>query len=133
MKLIRLEPQKRLISVSTTQFNMFPNLEESAQCSSIYVFGSSGKERSEIMFINGIVPNLGIEVGVSTPINSTLTALVLNRKPNLGNNKVNVGSFITSEKETYGIFSDGYAQSVTDEFIFEYNSLRDVLEKILFH
>ena len=42
---------------------------------------------------------------------------------------MNVGSFITSEKETYGIFSDGYAQSVTDEFIFEYNSLRDVLEK----
>ena len=33
---------------------------------------------------------------------------------------MNVGSFITSEKETYGIFSDGYAQSVTDEFIFEY-------------
>ena len=38
------------------------------------------KKRSEIMFINGIVPNLGIEVGVSTPINSTLTALVLNRE-----------------------------------------------------
>ena len=42
---------------------------------------------------------------------------------------MNVGSFVTSEKETFGIFSDGYAQSVTDEFIFEYNSLRDVLEK----
>ena len=38
------------------------------------------KKRSEIMFINGIVPNIGIEVGVSTPINSTLTALVLNRE-----------------------------------------------------
>ena len=62
---------------------MFLNLEESAQCSSIYVLDHLAKKRSEIMFINGIVPNIGIEVGVSTPINSTLTALVLNRKPNL--------------------------------------------------
>ena len=37
-------------------------------------------KRSEIMFINGRVPSLGKEVGVPTPFNSTLTALILNRE-----------------------------------------------------
>ena len=37
-------------------------------------------KRSEIMFINGRVPNLGREVGVPTPFNATLTALILNRE-----------------------------------------------------
>ena len=39
---------------------------------------------------------------------------------------MNIGSFIASEKETYGIFFDNYAQSVTDDFKNKYNSLRAV-------
>jgi len=42
---------------------------------------------------------------------------------------MNIGSFIVSEKETYGIFFDNYAQSVTDDFKNKYNSLREVVEK----
>ena len=42
---------------------------------------------------------------------------------------MNIGSFIASEKETYGIFFDNYAQSVTDDFKNKYNSLREVVEK----
>ena len=34
---------------------------------------------------------------------------------------MNIGSFIASEKETYGIFFDNYAQSVTDDFKNKYN------------
>ena len=37
-------------------------------------------KRSEIMFINGKVPNLGREVGIPTPFNDTLTALVINKE-----------------------------------------------------
>ena len=37
-------------------------------------------KRSEIMFINGRVPNLGREEGVHTTINATLNALILNRE-----------------------------------------------------
>ena len=35
---------------------------------------------------------------------------------------MNIGSFVTNEKETYGIFFDDCAQSVTDNFIREYKS-----------
>ena len=42
---------------------------------------------------------------------------------------MNIGSFVTNEKETYGIFFDNYAQSVTDDFKNKYNSLREVVEK----
>ena len=42
---------------------------------------------------------------------------------------MNIGSFVTHEKETYGIFFDDCAQSVTDDFIREYRSLREVIER----
>ena len=42
---------------------------------------------------------------------------------------MNIGSFVTNEKETYGIFFDDCAQSVTDDFIREYRSLREVIER----
>ena len=42
---------------------------------------------------------------------------------------MNIGSFIAFEKETYGIFFENYAQSVTDDFKNKYNSLREVIEK----
>jgi 2-dehydropantoate 2-reductase len=37
-------------------------------------------KRSEIMFINGKVPSLGREVGIPTPFNDTLAALVINKE-----------------------------------------------------
>ena len=42
---------------------------------------------------------------------------------------MNIGSFVTNEKKTYEIFFDDYAQSVTDDFIREYRSLREVIER----
>ena len=42
---------------------------------------------------------------------------------------MNIGSFVTNEKETYGIFFDDYAQSVTDDFIREYRNLREVIDR----
>ena len=48
---------------------------------------------------------------------------------------MNIGSFIAFEKETYGIFFDNYAQSVTDDFRNKYNSLLifvDILEYFVF-
>lgn len=42
---------------------------------------------------------------------------------------MNIGSFIASEKETFGIVFDDYVQSVTDDFKNKYNSLREVVEK----
>ncbi len=42
---------------------------------------------------------------------------------------MNIGSFVVNEKETYGIFFDDCAQSVTDDFIREYRNLREVIER----
>jgi 2-dehydropantoate 2-reductase len=42
------------------------------------------KRKSEIEVINGSIPRVGAEVGVSAPVNDALTALVLDKERRLG-------------------------------------------------